>query len=1714
MAICLSLCISVNMPSILFADYLAPSSTIQDKETIDDFTSRILQVKLTEDKPIDIVNGRSLLKRGTAAAVLFMVFAVPLMAVAGDWTISGAVDQIFNWKLLAVVAIGALAFLGKDIVRRVFAWISNEFKKMHIKTDETVWDIGIHSVAEAARISLYPNDDTILKWHVRRVSTLAVMVASRFNFTSDQIRALKMAGLTHDVWKRIDEVQNIIKRPGKLSSEDSAKLKTYENKSVGIIESNSQLIKTTPEEMWLVKYHKMPWKMLADEDVDVGTLKSMFFLTTLLYVVNKIDTASDKSHPYRDLIAVPEMQQYIDSVIKDVFSKTEKFLDSDTSKIEGRKKFAENLKNEYKSFLNKLTPAIYGVFKKREELIDKETSGMNVKEKVEHIVRMNSRMDRFIAQTPEMMLDRLNMDKENLNYIESVMDQLTDKDIGEAPLVKIYNNKYIATESIEELTQAGLISRFVGKGGQKIYIDKTDSSKLLLNDDFETVLFGDDAGKSKRAFCKRATCAELEKKGLYVYWLDRNGEMILIETAFFDEAASIKGGYRDVPLTLASDTHKVRILVSDIDDLERRNKLCRGFDKEGVIVYWPYDIAMDSISNDNFIRIYERKASGEVAVRIMIVKKEDISVLLDKDIFVPVNTGHNKFVYLYKNMTELLASEGEIIPVSGLEESDIEIGYVSKEYFNQLKSEDKIKSVVERILTDPDTGEASPGAGYVYNDVIPSLLEKNLIAKAYITPKTFKYVSKSVIGELLDIGWARYAVMSKKDRASFKGNTILVYRDGLKDVNLRNGMRTYVVSSLIKKFDDPEAKESIQAAFEIANAQYGNKEKKDGGFLIDDALNLAIIVTEPVDVKVGHEVTVAALLFAIDRNKVKTRKIKKIPDIVWRWIKTFQELNSLEFMPPLRKRIKVKEIYMQNFKNYLTKYVGDTVEPLLLLMAYRINQFLSAREEMGADFYNRYNLLINIYSILSEQLGLTHFSNTMKNLSWRNVHKKQYRAILRQINITFGVHYKDLSVFADIFNAQIKNEIKELEVKLDKKIDAEVTFCVKDPSSIDEKIKYYAEDRGRSYKNSLEGIADLQDLLRGTIVVKNEEDLILLRKLPFLQRISPGEKFYSTAVARKVSGNLPALQDLIDEKIMQQVIGEYKSPSIVKSALERFAQARLAGKKLPVELQMQTPDMHRKGFTGTMLHAFYKLRKLGYDLDAANVVYDSTTDLKTRILRINSEPQIANSEFVRFRYKKKMKQGKYIIIEFIHGVPKNVSDKNDTRPKIIDILTRRDIRIFKNYILKPSRILINGKLITNFSEKLVTGDVVEIQEGEPSFALQRQLNKIIPYIESGKGTKKMAYKSLPATNLQSRVAVMVLLEGVSDEGLEEIYQSKLDQLRHRITAESYSQVMLTDDEIASSLKFYNMMNWGFRRANLLQECCLAMHFGLLDIDEVANIVFSGRGWKILHDDDIEIIPDNMEAIFRAANELRWDSAELKSLDDRIALYVLLGSEKIKIIDIIENLESSGKERISKAGLELHEIDVKETIKPLIIPKLSMYAKYKIDDPDRIAAIEVGKDSGFLLKLKEIIRKRGSSILKDHNISANNPVFLDALSSLLLHGKTEMTKDEIAKKIQLDLGCKKLSIDKVIRKCTAHGREIMSTEKAIDFGNADVFEGLKPLGIFSKDMPEKEMAKKVAIEIGKGNVSVEEILKLLTKPAELPRVITPVPISKILTGNAA
>jgi fructose-1,6-bisphosphatase/inositol monophosphatase family enzyme len=826
----------------------------------------------------------------------------------------------------------------------------------------------------------------------------------------------------------------------------------------------------------------------------------------------------------------------------------------------------------------------------------------------------------------------------------------------------------------------------------------------------------------------------------------------------------------------------------------------------------------------------------------------------------------------------VIAGKNEkVIPLKYVNEGYVETEYISEEEFKLLQTGKLITPIIEHVADDPDTGEIVPKEAYARNDAVVYLLDNKFIGKAHTSPQTFTYVSRTVESQLVASDWGEYALLNSEGAASFDGERVLVCGDGLHDGDLRKGIRLYAVKELIDLFDAPQAKAILRSAFETANAHYGNAITIEGEYLIDDAVRLAKTLTDPYYAPLSPELTAAAFLFSVDRNKISDREVKDIPDSVWGWISTFRDLNSLEFIPPkTARKHRTEDAYIQNYIYYLVKHSGSTVQPLLLLMAYRMEHLLAEREKLGADFNERYKIQISAYSVLAEQLGLKNFSDRMKSLSFRKTREKEYRAILRHVKKIFGVYYSDLPIFARMFREQVVKEIRDMEREKGRKIADDILFGVKDPGSIDEKIKYYAEEHNRSYKNPLDGIVELTDLVRGKIVVKRKKDLDLIKTLPFVRKVLDGDSPRSTAVAKKAIGLMPDIDDLVDKKILLQVMSAHKPPRTVNHAVGRLAKAQADGKaRLKVEVQMQTPEMRRKEYTGAALHSMYKLKKLGYDLVGSDRVYYKTSDLADltkRIRDMNSEPQVAGSEFIRCRY-----QIKGETVEYYHNVPLRPSDTEDARPAVIDVLTRRDMDAFRNYILKPVNILVNGKPITDFGERISTGDVVEIQKSTPVPALQKQIDAIALYLK-GKGEKEAASAALPAGNLQSRVAVALLLGNISDDASKTIYRTQLDLLTRRIVADTDGRfVPQKDDDIRSLLEMYNLLNWAFRRSNLLQECCLAMHFGLVGIDTVADAVLRGRGWQQLAKCDIGITPAALEGHFLAARELAGDESVREAL---------------------------------------------------------------------------------------------------------------------------------------------------------------------------------------------------------------------------------------------
>lgn len=68
--------------------------------------------------------------------------------------------------------------------------------------------------------------DSYTEGHTRRVSSLSRLIASKMDFTDEQLRNIELAGIVHDIGK-VSTPDQILNKPGRLSNEEFDKIKEH-----------------------------------------------------------------------------------------------------------------------------------------------------------------------------------------------------------------------------------------------------------------------------------------------------------------------------------------------------------------------------------------------------------------------------------------------------------------------------------------------------------------------------------------------------------------------------------------------------------------------------------------------------------------------------------------------------------------------------------------------------------------------------------------------------------------------------------------------------------------------------------------------------------------------------------------------------------------------------------------------------------------------------------------------------------------------------------------------------------------------------------------------------------------------------------------------------------------------------------------------------------------------------------------------------------------------------------------------------------------------------------------------------------------------------------------------------------------------------------------------------------------------------------------------
>jgi response regulator RpfG family c-di-GMP phosphodiesterase len=84
-------------------------------------------------------------------------------------------------------------------------------------------------------VNVLEQRDSYTAGHSRRVTEIAITIAARLELPQDEIKTLRLAGLIHDVGK-IGIEDTILRKPGRLTDEEYAVIRTHPERGVQIVE--------------------------------------------------------------------------------------------------------------------------------------------------------------------------------------------------------------------------------------------------------------------------------------------------------------------------------------------------------------------------------------------------------------------------------------------------------------------------------------------------------------------------------------------------------------------------------------------------------------------------------------------------------------------------------------------------------------------------------------------------------------------------------------------------------------------------------------------------------------------------------------------------------------------------------------------------------------------------------------------------------------------------------------------------------------------------------------------------------------------------------------------------------------------------------------------------------------------------------------------------------------------------------------------------------------------------------------------------------------------------------------------------------------------------------------------------------------------------------------------------------------------------------------
>ncbi len=1548
---------------------LAPISAAKSEARRKEFEEAQLSLSRVKRVRAAQANGGSNVQARVAAGRLAGIAAGLLAAIPGmlhaaqkepGWWQSAAhrLSAEFNSQGVfgkTVIALGVAMFtiilwlsIAEPIGERLKKWIwPSKLKR---------WKIPDQGLEGNERLELSPTP--VLAWHSERVGNAMRAVAERLTplrFDEHELEICRMSGYSHDIWKEQKEALGLVRRLTKLTIQERAQLEVLAQEAERMLAERSENADETPihvtrEERWLVRHHRAPLSILTDIDIPSGSRSRLFSMCCILHVVNEMDTAIDRSHPYRIHIPLSQMGPYLETNVltplRDGYSAYLKGDGERARKEEG-----------FNTFLQHLGSSVCAHLQERDGRISGVVAGKPLVEQVSYLVQINTDMERFWPYTQDDLIKRLNLSENDPRRAElpGVLHRLTEED---KTLTRIHGNKYVWTENVPQLSEAALLLPYKTDQGLEEWMEATDCFERL-NDGriFEVLRWPAGRDHCEEVYVSPARLQAMEQaQGIY-HWIDGSGSPRIIERSAMERLA--RESQSELVGLLANPVNpnpNAWFLRRDLQALLDQGTIVEFRDIHRNPFYMQSEDAQPILSNANaHVVYYSNSAGGTIVIPAQLVA---LPSLLQSGEWVRVLAGdQGLYRYARADMVQELERNGHIAEVQKLTApGGLETGYVTREYGTVLEQNNILCPARGELVSIGDRN--SPSEIYIHRVDEPALLQNGLFKKARVDLQREQPVLASAVDALMAEGCLYSALMSG-DEPSLRGVATLVLEDGISERKLRQGMRLHTLKNVIDLYNTPEERDLIYNAYELARQFYGPKGSEIAvGYLMDDAIEMATLIADPVNVRVPAYLVAAALLFRVRPQSIKQAiesgqshlqaLFDNVPQTVWDCLSHLDQLNAIEYIPPRKigdqKRKDFKDFYAHNFINLILKMTGDDAETLILYVVYKyhdlqaMKKMAEAKDEDVSEV--RFNRVTEVGKALALELGLTDFSGKMDQKAFETLREEDNQMVLKLIRDTFGVDYQDLSLYPMLLEEQIRLEIEELR-QAGVVIDAKYKFNVKGVPSIFSKLERYAR-QGR-------GLRDFHDLVRGKIILEGEANKEVLKQIPTIRKLGDHENVRKNAAGLEVRGCYEKSavfttaegpccvirDDLLDQIAANVARKTGKHANEIKkkaAALMKTLTSNLIPEVFQTEIAMQNEAEEKAEQMGSHQHIYYEERRAGYatrPVQGRQQTAKSIDEVRGALRAKQEDPDIRDFEYVRFRYKE---DGKWV--EYPHGLPKPQTPGE--LPTVADLLARQKPEDFERIVmLGRKKMCVGQNEIESFGKRIATGNVVCLEEEDCGRNFENEINALIAVrreyqeclaaadkkkrdqtacqqiLEEAARRRQQFDQRLPVTNAQARVSRAMLLKGYNEERRTQVYDRQKREILRNLRTDRKVSDFADEKQLVEFMSKRDGYVWqwmiarGFRGSKLVFETCMGLDTGEMQMKDVLDVICIALGRERLAQEGVAAFSeenwrDQIQAIITRKPRL------VEGKDWR-TLCLKLGMREVALQEVLECFEARGRE---------------------------------------------------------------------------------------------------------------------------------------------------------------------------------------------------------------